>query len=154
MITFLTLMIVGIALLQPTLDRKIVALTFASMTFIHNIFMSNLDGLAYYGTDALFYLIVIYVIGLLGRKTILTNALQKISIVAIALDSFGWLIWMLYIPPTGYNVAFMALYAWTIIILLRGEPEDVGSNAMDRGPPVVFSHAHPGHLLNHGNKET
>jgi hypothetical protein len=153
MIDFLTLVIVGVALLQPTFDRKMVALAFASMSFIHNTFMATLEGLMYYATDALFYLIVIFVVGLINSKTVLTDEIQKISIVAVALDYFGWLIYMLYIPPTGYNVAFMALYAWTIIILLRREPEDVGTTAMDRWLPSIHSHAHTGHIVDHQYQE-
>lgn len=151
LVHFLTLVIVGVAILQPTLERRVVALMFASMTFIHNTFMHTLDGLMYYATDALFYLIVIFAISLLNSKTILTNELQKISIVAIALDYFGWAIYMMHIPPTGYNVAFMALYVWSIIILLRGEPEDAGNTEMDSGNGFILRHAYRRHSINQGH---
>ena len=148
MIDFLTLVIVGIALLQPTTDRKIVAMIFASLTFIHNEFLYGLEGLLYYDTDALFYIIIISAIGFVNSKSQLIDDLQKISIAAVALDYFGWFIWMAYMPPTGYNVAFMALYAWTIFILLRGEPKHDGSTEMDRRHHSILSNAYSRHIIN------
>jgi len=148
MIDFLTLLIVGAALLQPTSERMAVALTFAAFTFVHNTFMHNFEGMMYYATDALFYLMVIFIVGLVDSKTSLIYDIQKISIVAVALDYFGWAIYMMEIPPTGYNVAFMALYAWTIIILLRRDQANDGSNAMDSGFASIRAHARSGHTLN------
>ena len=148
MIDFLTLMIVGIALLQPTRERMAVALIFASFTFVHNTFLYELEGLMYYATDALFYLLIILAISSIDKPSRLSVDLQKISIAAVALDYFGWCIYMLYIPPTGYNAAFMALYAWSIIILLRGEPEDARNTEMDSGNGFILRHAYHRHSIN------
>jgi len=147
-IDFLTLVIIGIAILQPTRERMAVALVFASFTFVHNTFLYELEGLMYYASDALFYLLIILLIGSVDKPSILSVELQKICLAAIALDYFGWCIWILYIPPTGYNVAFMALYAWTIIILLKKEPAHDGSNAMDSRLTSIQPYAHSGHTLN------
>ena len=149
MIDFLTLVIVGIALLQSTTERMAIALVFASFTFVHNTFMYTLDGFMYYGSDALFYLLVILIISGTDSKARLAIDIQKISICAIILDFIGWQMWLLYIQPTGYNVAFMALYAWTIIILLRGEPEDVGNHAMGARFHFLHPNAYSRHSINH-----
>ncbi len=148
MIDFLTLVIIGAAILQPTAEKKAIALIFASLTFAHNTFMYVFDGFMYYGSDALFYLLVILIVGGMDSRTKLAVDIQKISLAAIFLDYFGWLIWTLYIPPTGYNVAFMALYAWTIIILLKGEPENVGSHAMGARFHFLHPNAYSRHTIN------
>lgn len=148
MIDFLTFVIVGLALLQPNAHRMAVAGIFAAFTFTHNMFMFTFEGLAYYGTDAIFYLIVILAIASLPKASSFAVSIQKICLAAVVLDYFGWLIWMLYIPPTIYNAAFMVLYAYTIMILLKGEREDVGDNPVDVGVASLRSHARTGHPIN------
>lgn len=144
MIDFLTFAILIAALFQPSRDRFNVAMLFAVFTEGHGLFMSNLDGMEYYVSAALFDLLVIAGLFLYPMKTRLIEELQRISIVSIMLNFFGWIAWMLYFPPTAYNVSFMMLYTWTIITLLRKERGHVGDHSLDSRHPRFPVHHGPG----------
>ena len=124
MIDILTAVIVVLATLQPTLHRFYVASTFAVLTLIHNYSMYELEGIAYYGSDALFYFAIIAITSKLHKITDLTISIHRICLAAIALDAFGWVIWMLYIPPAVYNYSFMALYAYAVFTLIKRDKAD------------------------------
>lgn len=154
MIDALTYAIVLLVLIQSSWHRVQVVFIFAMMTFIHNLFMAHLDGLPYYLSDAMFYAFVISATAMLPKISELTMSIHRICLAAIVLDVFGWVIWMLYLPPDSYNVAFMLLYAWTIIIIISGDREDAGSPAMDRWPSIFRASAYPRHNINHSHQET
>ena len=154
MIDFLTLVIVGVALFQPTTERRVIALIYALFTFTHNFFLQSLDGFMYYATDASFYFLVVLGISLMNKPSYFAIEIQKIAIVAVALDYFGWLIYMLYIPPAGYDAAFMALYAWSIIVLLRGDKEDARDNPVGVRVGVFLTPPNSVRSVHNGQQET
>ena len=46
--------------------------------------------------------------------------------VSIMLNMLGWAAWMGFVPPDGYNFAFLVVYAWTLWVLLGRDGADVG----------------------------
>ena len=124
MIDILTYVIVVLAVLQPTKHRRYVASIFAALTLIHNSSLHHLEGIAYYGSDALFLLAIMFGVTKLQKTTDLTIEIMKICIVGMLLDCVGWVLWMLWAPLIGYNVAFMALYAYAIIQLRKRDKAD------------------------------
>jgi hypothetical protein len=131
MIDYLTYALLLLVLVQPSIGRAYVAGVFALFTAVHNLFMYPLDGIAYYASDAVFYLFVIAATGLLTDVTRFTIQLHRICIAAIILDALGWVVWMLYLPPDVYNVAFMALYAIAIVVFIRRDEADGRGYTMD-----------------------
>lgn len=140
---YLTIVLVALmlaVLFQPTMARAIAALVFASFSVVHDIAFSDLDGLAYYGSAALFDLIVILILNF-TPVTKLSIRLQLISAVSISLNFIGWIMWTLYLPPDAYNAAFIVLYsvgAFTLIIGSGGD--DMGDHALDRRWPGFRRH--------------
>ena len=97
---------------------------FAGPTLIHNFLMYELEGIAYYGSDALFYLLILFALNKLVKSTDLTFEIAKVCIVAVALDGVGLVAWLSWQPMDGYNVAFMALYAYAALQLLKRDKAD------------------------------
>ena len=125
MIDALTYALVVIALIQPTPHRRYTAMTFAAFTFAHNMFMYPLEGIAYYASDALFYVAVMAITCKFNDIAKLTINIHRLCIAAIVLDAFGWVLWMAYLPPDVYNAAFVALYATAVVVLLIRDESDV-----------------------------
>lgn len=122
---FLILLIFIMAAFQPTDERKFTAFVFSVVAGIHAVMALNLDGIAYYGSAALFDYAVILMIGKLANTSKAIDDIQNICIVSIALNGIGWVMWMAYLDPVAYNAAFISLYAWTIIVLMKRErPHD------------------------------
>lgn len=132
---YLTIVLIALmlaVLVQPTIPRAIAAMVFASLSVVHDIAFSDLNGLAYYGSAALFDLIVILILNF-TPLTKLSIRLQLISSVSISLNFIGWIMWTLYLPPDAYNAAFIVLYLVSALALIIGSGgDDMGDHALDR----------------------
>lgn len=132
MITSILLIFIGaFALLQPNAPRLFAALIFAGLTLAHDFFSSNLDGLMYYGSAALIDLFIIILTSGISPVPKMVITLHKICMVSIVANFFGWVIWTLYYPPIAYDLAFMAIYAWTLITFITRGKIDVGGFTLD-----------------------
>jgi hypothetical protein len=116
---------------QPTLHRFFVAAVFSGLTYIHNLHLYQLEGFAYYGSDALVYLAIMAITGKLANIDSFTINVHRLCVAAIFLDLYGWVIYMLYIEPYTYNAAFAILYAVSIVVFVTGR------KANDRGGYAV-----------------
>ena len=119
-----------LALLQNN-QRRTPALICALMLLVHDVFLSELDGLLYYASDALFCLMIITMISNLRETPELIIKLHKIFLIGIVLNLYGWIIWMLYLSPVSYNIPFMLLYGSVIIALLSWDGVEDGNYRMD-----------------------
>lgn len=119
-------------ILQPTMDRASAAIVFTSAAVVHEMLLSSLDGFSYYGSAALFDLIVILILTIIP-VTRLSIRLQVISFVSAILNFIGWVMWTLYLPPDWYNAAFIVLYGVSAFVLsISGGGDDVGNRTLDR----------------------
>ena len=80
-------------LLISILCRHVPILFFACMCILHDVIFGAYDGFAYYGTAALFD----YLVLLIMRRSI---SVQLICLASIAFNTFGYIAWFLYLPPT------------------------------------------------------
>jgi len=119
------------ALIQPTRERGLPAVIFAAIAVGHWLFMSHLDGLAYYGSAAFFALVVIAITANLTCISSITRDIHRVCLVAIVLNAVGWCMWMLYLEPVAYNISFIFLYVWAIMVLCRKDAEYAGGGTMD-----------------------
>lgn len=132
MITTILLSAIGLAvLLQPNAPRFFAALMFASATLSHELFLSHLDGLMYYGSAALIDLAIIILTSGINPVPKMVIALHRICTVSIIANFAGWVMWSLYLPPLTYDLMFMVIYAYTLIILIRKDGVDVGGYGVD-----------------------
>lgn len=150
----LTLTILGLVLAlgaQEDHRRTIAAAVFVLPVVAHDLFAEELDGWWYYGSAAALDLLVVYTLGKMRPVTQLAQGLQVISLAAICVNLVGWVGWRLYWPPIGYNLAFLGLYGWAIIVLLTKERTDVGlgDRTVDRRGPGLCSLHRPCSLFNH-----
>ena len=143
-VDILTWALLAAALMQPTLDRALPALAFAVPAALNLVLLGDIDGLYYYHSAALVDLAVLEILRRLTTHSELTKRLANISVASIVLNIAGWPIWMLYLPPDGYNAAFAALYAYALFTLLRrSRRHGYGGNAMDHRGDIIRSDPHP-----------
>lgn len=156
MIDFLTYTLCALAMFQPTLHRFFVASVFAGLTYAHNLHLYQLEGFAYYGSDALVYLAVMGITGSLSFIDDFTINVHRLCVAAIILDLFGWVIYMLYLDPYPYNVAFAMLYAISIVVFLTGrKANDRGGYTVGNWPDYIRRIAWAGdHNLSSGKGST
>lgn len=126
--------IIAIAFLALRQDERRfpAALVFAASLLIHDVFLSKLDGLFYYGSAALFDLIVITWLANLRQTSRLTVNLLRLSLVSIVLNFSGWIMWIMYQLPALYNLSYIVLYLCAIIALIKKEGLGDGSYTLDR----------------------
>jgi len=118
-------------LFQPTIKRLCVALSFVSAISLHDYLLSNHEGLAYYGSAALFDLAIMFFIRWINPISLMSLRLSMISVISIMLNFAGWILWITYQPPTIYNYAFVALYTISILTLIKRD-DNVGNNTVDK----------------------
>lgn len=127
-------LIVAIAFLALRQDERrfTAALIFAASLLIHDVFLSELGGLLYYGSAAFFDLLVITWLANLKQTSRLTVSILRISLVSIVLNFTGWLMWISYLKPSLYNLSYIILYTCAIIALIKKEGLEDGSYTLDR----------------------
>ena len=125
----LMLMFAVAALLQPTNERRLSALTYITPIIIFDTWCAGLsDWMLYVGAGLLGWLSVEFI----SRYCFaLTRPLIELCAVSIGLNLFGFIIWYLGFPPTSYEYAFVVLYGLALIILTRGSGHVVGNIIRD-----------------------
>jgi len=139
MIDFLVIVLVFVALFQPTQERALAAICFASLTLVHNLLSDYFSDINYYFSDMFLHLWIIFTLVALSEITDFILILIRICIGAIVLNIFGWVIYMLYLSPIYYNYAFASLYIYTIYIM-SGKDKSYGNIAMGRRGVDLDSH--------------
>ena len=114
-----------LCVLQPTAQRIFAGAYFVLITLTHDIFLSSLDGFSYYGSAATGGLLAAVLMTGINPIPKIVLKLQVVCILSAILNFMGWVLWYLYLPPDAYNIAFICLYLYTVIILLSRDKEDV-----------------------------
>lgn len=130
-LTLVFLFMGTVAVFQGTVPRLYAAVIFVSLTMLHDGLFGHLDGMAYYGSAVLADLLIITITSGIYPIPDMVISLQRVCLASILLNAVGWLLWFAYLPPTTYNVAFFALYAWAIWIMLKKDSRRVGTDGVD-----------------------
>ena len=126
--------------LQHTLSRSVVAGVFVFFIMAHEVLAYSLDGLMYYGSSALFDLLIISIITRISTASRLCFQLQLICLASIFINALGWIMWFTYQPPNLYNWCFVALNFYAVYCMIAKEPKhgrihpDSNSNCLVRSP--------------------
>jgi len=131
MITVLLSLIAVTVLFQPNAPRFFAAVVFVVITLSHEFFMSDFEGLAYYGSAALFDMGIIMLTSGINPVHQMVIDLQRICLASVFVNFMGYFIWLFYLPSTVYDMSFMVLYTWTLIILTERNGADVGGYRLD-----------------------
>jgi hypothetical protein len=126
MITALLATLVVAFLFQPNRVRLYAAGCFVGVAWTHELFLSDLDGLAYYGSAALFDLGVIILTSYIRPVPPIVLRLHVVCLASILVNSMGWALWWLYLSPALYNAAFVAVYSSAVVAILWSDKADVG----------------------------
>lgn len=139
--TALLCVIFAASLWQPNAQRLYAALVSSVLTICHHWGCFDTEGLAYYGSAALVDLAIILALSVIDPVPKMALRLQTIAVISIIINLAGWVTWMLYIPPDWYNFAYVLLYTWVLITLLRrGKADHVGGyRNSSRRPCFRFS---------------
>ena len=124
---FISMILVGFA------QWRTVAVLFVILISAHDLIVTGLklEGLLYYGSAALFDLaFIVATISLSDSK--LLDSLCNICIASMVLNFAGWVLWFNYFSPMHYDIAFLCLYAYAIVVLLRKDFEHVGGYRVGR----------------------
>lgn len=105
------------------------AAMFVGAAVAHDVMFGAHDGLAYYGSAALFDLVVIFGISRLSEISEFSLQIQKLSVLSIFLNLYGWAAWFAYLSPIAYNYAYVALYGWALLLFVIGGWPSVGIRA-------------------------
>lgn len=147
-------LVLCVAVQGADIRRLLAAFLFVAPVVLHEVFLSDLDGFAYYWSDAGFNLATIVALACISRPSKLIITLQHLGLISLMLNIYGWIAWMSYLQPDVYNLAFIGLYFTAIIILMWGSDGVLGGSKMDRGHPGLSRHAYQrGYTYNH-HKET
>ena len=130
-VNYLILMLCTVALLQPTPARLKVASVFSGAALLHCIIGEQLDGGTYYLSAAILDSAIITITANFKEVSQITRDIHRICLASIVLNASGWVTYMLYIPPMGYNLSFIFLHLWSIIVLMKRNRRYDGDNTMD-----------------------
>lgn len=131
MITLLLAAIFVVAFTQPNAPRSFAAFVFVGITLSHELLLSDYDGLFYYGSAALFDLSIIIAISGIRPVPEMVLSLHRICLVSILANFLGWALWFSYFPPLIYDAAFVSIYVWALITLIKRSGRDVGGYTLD-----------------------
>ena len=130
-VNYLILMLCTVALLQPTPARLKVASVFSGAALLHCIIGEQLDGGEYYISAAVLDSAIITITANFKEVSQITRDIHRVCLASIVLNASGWVTYMLYIPPSGYNLSFIFLHLWSIIILMKRNRRYDGDNTLD-----------------------
>ena len=85
------------------------------------MFLSGLPGDTYFATAGLLDLFIIVLTANLVTTTGLVAEFHRICGASIIFNAAGWITWRHYIDLTGYALAYVLLYSWTILVLVKDE---------------------------------
>ena len=143
MTTALLALIVIASVIQPNRQRLFAGLVYSGLLIVNELLLFNETGLTYYAGSALFDLAAIIIISHAAKVSSMAVNLQKICLSSIILNFFGWVMWMLYMPPVMYNSLFVALYVCALLTLITRNKSDVGEHALDSGDLGIRSNYNP-----------
>ena len=121
--------LLAVTFLQPNAPRFFGALIFTGLIVGHQVLLSDLDGLAYYGSAAIFDLLFMLFTSNMNPVPDMVFKLYKVCIASIVVNALGWMLWVMYWPHLIYNCAFLAIYGWAFAVLIRRDKADVGGFA-------------------------
>lgn len=129
-ITYLFYALLIVAFIQPNAPRFFAAVSFVTVTLSHELLLSDLDGLKYYGSAALFDLAIIILTSGINPVPKMVLSLHKICIASILVNLLGWVIWFFYFPPLIYDLAFVVIYAWALYVFIKRDSLNVGGYSL------------------------
>ena len=144
--TTLVVLIALASVIQPNSQRLFAGLAYSVPLVASDLLLSNETGLLYYYGSAVFDVATIIIISRVAKASSMALTIQKICLASIVLNFFGWVMWMLYMPPVMYNSLFIALYVCALLTLITRNKSDVGEYKLDSRSSRFRPNYNPGIL--------
>ena len=147
-LTILLCIIAFLSITQPTAPRLFAALIFIILVFLHDLFLSDLDGFKYYATCALNNLLVIILTAGINPIPKMVIRLHVVCLIAALLNMIGYILWYNYYSSDAYDISFLVIYMYTAFIFIDRDIEHVGGFASSKWRACFhFHHSSMFHYL-------
>lgn len=103
-------------------------MTLSALT--HEFIFSHEEGFLYYGTAAAFDTMLVLITANFKKITRLIVNVQTYCLLSFIVNLAGWVAFMGYSSPAGYDAASMIVFTFAFLILTRND--DGGSFQLDR----------------------
>ena len=138
-ITVLIHLLILTSLTQCDSSRRLTAFVFMAITLSHECFAANFGGTMYFVSAAFLDLAIIVIVSYINPVNKLVVTAQKICVLSIVANFFGWCIWWWGLETTVYELIFVIIYSYTLIVFTKwNRSKDVGNNSNSVGNPRVF----------------
>lgn len=141
-----------LTLMQPAGQRFFAAAAFTGFVLAHELVLSSSEGILYFGSAAMFDLIVIFLIRDVAAESSVALSLQRVCALSLITNAAGWALWFFYAPLILYNVAFLGIYAWALHVLTRRDRVNVGGNSLAFRVPRLRGDGFTGVIYTNKNK--
>jgi hypothetical protein len=132
-------------LIQPNNERLLIAFWFVAITLTHELLLSTAGGFLYYGSAALFDLVIMLFIANASHVSRTSVMMLKVCLASILANMIGWSLWFSFWPPIVYNILYIFIYSWALLVLLnQDEIINVGRSIMARLFPCFSVHSGAG----------
>jgi hypothetical protein len=124
----MTPLLIGIicilTLIQSNKNRFHLAIFYSLACVVHILVFSSAIGVDYYLSAGVFDFALIYGFCLYAKPGNFSDNMILISVISLALNWYGWIIYENYLPPNSYDTAFQFLYGYAILTLLKRDKAD------------------------------
>lgn len=128
--TIFPLLIAIIVVFQPNKPRIFSAMWFAGLALVCDVIGKDTDNLAHYGSAALLDLAIIILTSGISPVPKTVISLHAVCMFSIVTNFIGWATYLNYLNPDYYNVAFIGIYALTLMILIMRNNSNVGGHTL------------------------
>ena len=126
MLVVLLIIMALVAVIQPSNDRKILAGAFVGITILYGVFSIGLSGDGYYLLASSIDLMIIIAMTKL-KESWLSVGLSQVCLFSMLANFIGWIFWYNSLYPVVYEILFILIYSYAILVMLRTE-RNVGNN--------------------------
>lgn len=151
------IVIIGLCVVvQNSWPRRFVAAIFASAIIGHDWFFHTISADLYWyflSAGILDYAVIILILRM-KNITKLGLDIQIIAFASFMYNLVGWMYAGFGVDTAVYSSMYLVLYSWSIFVLLRGEPQDVGYSSMDSWVSAFRNYAYSQHLIHNRNEKT
>lgn len=143
---YLVLIILAISVfhtIKYNVSYSLPSIIFGGINFCYSLTLSDHKTALHYFLGAFLALCIAGLISLY-KCSRLAIELQFICVLDITFNMVGWVLYELYQEPYYYDGLFVALYMWTICVMIKYEGIKYGDNSMGWRGGIFFNNLNKG----------
>lgn len=119
-VEWLIILIFGLSLYK----RRLEVFIFSATTLAQNMFLTGLQGAAYFDAEIRLDILIIIMIDIFCRDSKLARFLKTVSWISIVVNCAGWVTWPGEASRIIYNIIAVVLYSWTVVAIIKDNEFD------------------------------